>query len=147
MPSISHRLPSALKSVARASAIPYGYTVTVWSSGAMLMHRHGLPSPGAVFLFVAGAISAFAGVGLATLAFSANPLEMSQRGTVLTRTMNAASVGAAVGAATLAARVHGVAAWPLGAFAPTSAFLLLSSAALASVHRDAPSDAAERVTR
>lgn len=48
------RLPRALRTVVTRSALPYGYTLTVWSSGAVLMHEHGPPAVGDGFMFIAG---------------------------------------------------------------------------------------------
>jgi hypothetical protein len=36
--------------VLRGSAVPYGYTLTVWTSGMMLTRQRGMPSVGEVFL-------------------------------------------------------------------------------------------------
>ena len=43
-----------------ASAAPYGYTITVWSSGAVLIHFRHLSTVWESFLFVASAVGAFA---------------------------------------------------------------------------------------
>ena len=53
-----NRYLSALATVLRGSALPYGYTITVWTSGMMLTHERGLPSVGEVFLFIVGAFQA-----------------------------------------------------------------------------------------
>jgi hypothetical protein len=45
----------------------YGYTLTVWGSGAMLIAAFGMPPPDEVFAFVSGAVVGFA--ALAALAF------------------------------------------------------------------------------
>ena|SRR5215211_2249260 len=58
-------LRAALGTMVAASAAPYGYTVTIWSSGAVLMHSHGTPNVGDVFLFIAGALTGFALLSLA----------------------------------------------------------------------------------
>src|SRR5438045_1100713 len=49
---IGNRYASALATVLRASALPYGYTVTVWTSGVVLIRHRGLPTTGQAFLFV-----------------------------------------------------------------------------------------------
>ena len=48
---------SDLATVLRGAAVPYGYTVTVWTSGMMLTRERGLPSVGEVFLFMFGAVA------------------------------------------------------------------------------------------
>ena len=40
----------ALGTVVLASAAPYGFTVSLWSSGALLIHFRGNPNVGDVFL-------------------------------------------------------------------------------------------------
>lgn len=39
--------------------LPFGYTLTVWSAGAIASYRCGLPDPGEVYLFLLGAIAAY----------------------------------------------------------------------------------------
>jgi hypothetical protein len=50
------------RSVARVTSIlciPFGYTVTLWCTGAWTVARHGLPSRAEVLLFATGAVAAF----------------------------------------------------------------------------------------
>ncbi|WP_197425399.1 hypothetical protein [Halobacterium sp. CBA1126] len=42
----------------------YGYTLTVWGAGAMLIHAYGVPSPAGVFAFVGGALAAMTALAL-----------------------------------------------------------------------------------
>ncbi|WP_135824340.1 hypothetical protein [Halorussus ruber] len=46
-----------------AESEAYGYTLTVWGSGAMLIHPFGMPDLGTVFLFVLGALLGFGSLG------------------------------------------------------------------------------------
>ncbi len=41
----------SLRRVVGGAAIPYGYTVLVWTSGGVLIETHGPPSAGSAFLF------------------------------------------------------------------------------------------------
>jgi hypothetical protein len=59
------RLRSAFETLLGSSATPYGYTLTIWSSGAIARHFRGSPNVGEVFLFMAGALLAFTGPGYA----------------------------------------------------------------------------------
>lgn len=61
----------------RGSALPYGYTITVWTSGMMLTHERGLPSVGEVFLLIVGAVAGFALLGLVVRLTDAVPFEPS----------------------------------------------------------------------
>ncbi len=40
------RYLAALATVVRGSAIPYGYTITIWTSGVVLEHGHPKPDVG-----------------------------------------------------------------------------------------------------
>jgi hypothetical protein len=93
------RYPGAVRAVTGASAMPYGYTVTVWSSGAVLMHAHGTPNVGDVFLFLAGALAGFAAVALAARAPSAAPLDVTRGEPAIAGVLHAGAAGVAVGAA------------------------------------------------
>ena len=50
---------ASFATVITATAIPYGYTVALWCSGALLIHSRGNPSVAEIFLFAAGAVAAF----------------------------------------------------------------------------------------
>lgn len=56
--------PKALAEVLSKAGIPYGYTLAIWSTGALCIGRFGLPTAAQVFLFVAGASVAYAGLAL-----------------------------------------------------------------------------------
>lgn len=61
---------NAIGRVTSILSIPYGYTVSLWSAGALTVTRLGSPSALEVLLFAAGAVTAFvalAGVGRAHL--------------------------------------------------------------------------------
>jgi len=124
----------ALKSVGHDSALPYGYTLTVWCSGAVLMHHHGPPPVGDVFLFLLGGVAAFA--TLATVARSApDPQEPQPADLLATGAAHFLAVAGAVGAVALIAAIGCGVAWPLGSFAATLAYLLLATLQLAIVRR------------
>src|SRR4030095_9975506 len=52
-----------LRAVVAASAAPYGYTLTLWTAGAVTSHAQGLPSALDALLLLAGAVTGFAAVG------------------------------------------------------------------------------------
>jgi hypothetical protein len=121
----------ALYAVTRAAAIPYGYTVTVWCSGAALLHRHGTPAPAEAFLFLFGAVAAYTVVSAPAASLAAEPLEPSPGQQLATGTANLIAAAAAIGAAAAVAQLHGDAAWPLASFCATALFLLLTAGFLA----------------
>ena len=58
------RFRANLRWVVGASATPYGYTLTVWTTGAIVAHHHGLPDEVGALGFAAGAVLAFAFAGV-----------------------------------------------------------------------------------
>jgi hypothetical protein len=60
------RYRTGLRSAGGSAALPYGYTVTMWSSGQVLIHFHGAPTLPLVWLFAGGALAAFGLLQLAT---------------------------------------------------------------------------------
>jgi hypothetical protein len=116
--------------VLRGAAVPYGYTITVWTSGMMLTREQGLPSVGQVFLFVVGAGAGFALLGLIVRVTGGTPFEPSSGALRRTGMVNLLAVGAALGGATLVALIHSGIAWPLGAFVATATYLALATLAL-----------------
>lgn len=122
--SAAVRYRSDLRNVVGSSASAYGYTLTVWSTGMILSHAYGPPDPPEVFSFFAGAVLAFALVGI--LAFGGVSVEFGaeSRRIRLWGSFRFLSVGAAVGAAWFASsHVPSFPGWPLGAFVATAAYL------------------------
>lgn len=130
------RIPyrAALRAVAGRSAVPYGYTVTLWSSGALLMHARGTPDVGDVFLFVAGAVGAFAVLGAIVRSTASDVIAPSTADLVITGTLNVVAVGAAVGAVGLIALIATTADWAFASFTATAVYLGGSALQLAWVH-------------
>ena len=127
--SMAVRYRSDLRNVVGSSASAYGYTLTVWSTGMVLSHAYGQPSPPQVFSFFAGAIVAFATVG--TLAFGGVGAEFGAEASRirLWGSFRFLSVGAAVGAAWFAsAHAPAFPGWPLGSFVATAVYLALVGA-------------------
>ena len=127
-------LRAALGTIVAASAAPYGYTITIWSSGAVLMHAHGTPQVGEVFAFLAGALCAYGLTGLlARGALRSTDALDSPPDRVLAGAMHWLAAGTAVGVAALVATIHGWEAWPLASFAATAVYILGASLQLALV--------------
>jgi hypothetical protein len=126
----------AFATIVSASAAPYGYTLTIWSSGALLMHYRGAPTVAEIFLFIAGAIAAFAGMWLVGRTAIEQAGQLPQ-GTVRGRagSLDLFSVGLAAAAGCLIAMIPGWTAWPLAAFGATAVYLLAASAQLALAQR------------
>jgi hypothetical protein len=130
------RYRSDLRGVVGSSAIAYGYTLTVWSTGAVLSHAYGPPSPLLVFAFFGGAVLAFAVVG--ALAFGGLTTEFGggSNRVELWGGFHFLSVGLAVGAAWLVSAVApSFPGWPLGAFVSTAGYLAVVGAEDAAADR------------
>jgi hypothetical protein len=125
------RYLSALAVALRGTALPYGYTLTVWTSGMMLTRERGLPAVGEVFLFMIGAVAGFASLGLVVRLTGSGPFEPSFDDLWLTGMIQLLAVGGAVGGATLVALIPSGIAWPVGAFVATVAYLALATLELA----------------
>jgi hypothetical protein len=132
------RYAGTLDKTLRSAVIPYGYTVTVWASGAYLISLRGLPSGLEAFAFVGGATLAF-GV-LASMSQwrpgpidepTIAPIHPDSRHPLFAAGLHIAAVGLAFGAATLIDRLLGNLAWFLASFAVTFIYLLIASAELA----------------
>jgi len=127
-------LGPAFGTIVAASAAPYGYTVSVWSTGGLLMHHHGTPSAYEVFAFAAGALAGFALLGLVAHGALRRSDQLDQGpDRVLSGMLDWFAVGAAVGAAALLANIHSWIAWRLASFAATAVYLLGASLQLAFV--------------
>lgn len=59
-------LQHALAATASRLGVAYGYTITIWSSGALVIYLHGKPDVQDVFIFVIGASFGFGLVSAAT---------------------------------------------------------------------------------
>jgi hypothetical protein len=130
-------LRAALGTVVAASAAPYGYTISIWSSGAVLMGSHGTPRVAEVFAFLAGALTGFGLMALVSRGALARMEALDHApDRVIAGAMHWLAAGAAVGAVALLSTLHGWEAWPLGSFAATSVYILGASVQLALVtHR------------
>jgi hypothetical protein len=132
------RYEGTLDKTLRSAVIPYGYTVTIWASGAYLISLRGIPNGWQAFAFVAGATLAF-GV-LATISqrlpgadsdLVAPPIHPDSRNPIFAAGLHIAAVGIAFAAATLVDGLLLDFAWFFGSFAVTMIYLLVASAELA----------------
>ena len=115
-----------LRTTVGASAAPYGYTLTIWTTGAVLVHARGLPDTLDALMFMAGAVIAFGLIG--SLAFGGinRSFREQPRRSALWGNFHFFSVGAAIGTAALIARyIDNDAAWSLTSFLGTTSYLLV----------------------
>lgn len=125
-----------LTMIVSASAAPYGYTVTLWSTGAILVHFHSAPDVTEILLYAAGALTGYTLVGLLThlkLHTMTLPPVRSQR--LMFGMLHWFAVGLALGVAVVLAQIPGWVAWPLAALAATMLYLTGAAAELALLTR------------
>ena len=121
----------ALAGLIGSTAAPYGYTVTLWSTGALLIHFHGNPKVWEVFLFAAGAVGGFFILGAAARRLGKDPDGVDHPSARIVAGMaNWVAVGLAVGAAALLAEIPSWVAWPIGAAAATVLYLAAAAVQL-----------------
>jgi len=128
-PPLGHRYRHGLRKAVGTSAGPYGYTLTVWTTGAVLIHARGTPDTLEALLFMFGAVIGFSAVG--ALAFRHNPPVRAKAVShpVLWGSFHFVPVAASIGAASLVAHfAEGWAAWPLAGFTATAIYLTFVAA-------------------
>jgi len=114
--------------------MPYGYTMSIWSAGALVMGVQGLPQPAEVFTFLAGSIAAFGLLAL-TVSHVAHRIDGVDRPAdrLLAGILHWFAAGGAVGVAVLASQLPGWAAWGVSSFAVTCVYMLGASLQFAMV--------------
>ena len=119
----------ALDVALHCSGLPYGYAITVWSSGAVVMGARGKPSVGHVFLFASGAALAYGVLRFLTKDAEGNPASQLTHSPHLVRAgaFHVSAMGLAIGAAALIGRIDSGVAWPLASFAATLLYLGVST--------------------
>jgi hypothetical protein len=114
-----------LRTPVAAAAAPYGYTLTIWTSGAVIAHERGIPSAVGAILFAVGGVAGFALVGLLAYGGLGRRAAPTPAPFSLWHGLHVAGVGAAIGIAVAAtAVVDGDAAWAVGGFLATVVYLL-----------------------
>lgn len=120
-----------LRAVVAASSAPYGYTLTVWTAGAIATHaENAVPSSGDALLLLLGAITGFGAVGAYAFGSVNGVLAPGPRRDVrVWGGMHLPSVGLSIVLVTaLTALVHGHLVWPLVGFTATATYLLVIGA-------------------
>jgi len=128
----------ALETALHGAGLPYGYAITVWSTGATLADAHGPASLSRIFLFAGGAVGAYGCLRFLTETVG------GEAGTALTRSSHLVRAGAihvfaialAITAAALIARIDSAVAWGLASFAVTVIYLGVSSLEMALLARE-----------
>ncbi|HEY1237288.1 MAG TPA: hypothetical protein VGE91_03070 [Solirubrobacterales bacterium] len=124
------RYRSHLQSAVATSAAPYGYTLTIWTSGAVTTHSRGIPTAWEALLFLAGAVVGFAVTAALAYGSPSEILAPREHGSVrLWGGFHVASVGLAIATAALVtALVKGPIDWLIVGFTATLVYLLVIAA-------------------
>ena len=119
-----------LKTAVATSAAPYGYTLTIWTSGAVTTHARGIPTAWEALLFLAGAVLGFAITAALAYGRPSEILAPREHGSVrLWGGFHLVSVGLAIGAAALVtALVKDPVTWMIVGFASTLVYLVVIAA-------------------
>jgi hypothetical protein len=135
------RYRRGLRTTVAASAAPYGYTLTIWTSGAVLAHERGIPDALGSVLFGGGALLGFGVVGLVAYGgIGGQPVPAPAPFSVW-HSLHVVGVGVAIGLALAAGELldHD-AAWLLGGFAATVVYLLAGGLPHALARRPRPDE-------
>ena len=125
-------LQASISSLVVASAAPYGYTLTIWSSGALLLRSHGVPSVGDVCIFVAGAITGFNLLALVVVDTLEGTVSIDRRvDRLLAGVLDWVALGVVVGAMSLLSEIRGWLPWLVVPLVATVLYLLIASVQLA----------------
>jgi hypothetical protein len=129
MASSLNRYRAHLQTTVATSAAPYGYTLTIWTSGAVTTHARGIPSTSEALLLLGGAVLGFALT--ATIAHGSPSSVFARQvhdGVRLWGAWHLASVGSAIAAsAALAHVIESPVAWLVVGFGATSLYLLVAA--------------------
>jgi hypothetical protein len=121
---------SHLQTAVANSAAPYGYTLTIWTSGAVATHARGIPSAWEALLFLGGAVCGFALTAALAYGRPSEILVPREHPSVrLWGGFHLISVGLAIGAAALVTGlVKTSLAWPIVGFVSTLVYLVVIAA-------------------
>jgi hypothetical protein len=112
-----------------ASAAPYGYTITIWSSGAVCMDLLGKPHVAEVLIFMAGAVLAFVVVEVAAYgSFRVRLVPGEPPAIAVWGNMHVGSAGLAIFLVWVSDHIFdGWVGWPVAGFVATSVYLVLTA--------------------
>lgn len=117
------RFRDGLATTLAGAAIPYGYTLVVWSTGSVLADAHGSPDVVRVVMFVAGAAGGYALLRLVSTRGEVHGIKGISRNLFRAMATQGLAISAAVAVAVLIAKLWGLIGWPLAPFLSTVAYL------------------------
>lgn len=128
----------AVHNVLHGAGLPYGYAVTVWTTGAVLTGQQGVPSLLEVYLLAAGAVGGYGGLRLLTWETESEadrPLTRSPR-RVRAGLIHVGAIALAISSAALVAEIASSVVWLLAPFSATLLYFGISSVEVALVEAE-----------
>jgi len=128
----------AVETSVHGAGLPYGYAITVWSTGAALIGEHGPAKPGFIFMFAGGAAAAYGVLKVLTWKTqqeAERPLTKSPH-PVRAGLIHVGAIALAIAAAVAVAEISGDIPWFLASFCATLVYLSGSSIEVALVEDD-----------
>lgn len=125
----------AIQTALHGAGLPYGYAITVWSTGAALSAEHGTPSLVEIYLFAAGAVAAYAGLTVLTWATEGeahHPLTRSPR-RVRAGPLHVGAIALSITSAALIAKLSSGVVWLIAPLVATLLYLAIPSVEVALV--------------
>jgi hypothetical protein len=120
---------AALRATMRTTAAAYGYTLSTAASIGVLTQLAGKPDTGRLLLFALGGVTAFAVLEALLAAVRSPAPQPPEQAFPFAGALNAASVGAALGMATLVAHlIRSPLAWFLTQLSTTATYMLVVAA-------------------
>lgn len=127
------RYLTGLDTAVSSAAVAFGFTLTVWSSGAFLISSQGSPGAGQVVLFATGTILAYGTLEVVTArAGTGSTLQIGQSPHWLRAgVVHTAAIAAALAAAAFLAQLDTRVAWIVAPFVAVVLYLLISGIEMA----------------
>jgi len=119
-----------LRSVIAASVAPHGYTLTLWTSGAIAIRdAGGVPSVAEILLLLCGAVAGFGAVGLLAYGSFGEQIAVRPKEVRMWAGLHLFTVGVCVLAVyAVTALIPGWPQWPAVGFVATAGYLLVIGA-------------------
>jgi hypothetical protein len=129
---VRNRYLAALQSALDRAGVPYGYTITIWTSGQVLADERGTPP---IWLLPAFAAGAVAGYGVIALLLANHSRDVAPEGAparlARATVIQILAIALAIGAVALVGAAPEPVAWPIAGFAATTVYLTGIALALA----------------
>jgi hypothetical protein len=119
----------AVQTALHGAGLPYGYAITVWSTGSVLSGEHGMPAVPEIGFFAAGAVAAYGGLTFLTWETEGEaerPLTRSPQ-RVRAGLVHMVAIAISIGSAAAIAQLSSGVAWVLAPFIATLLYLAVSS--------------------